>query len=163
MGTLRLSVGESHTCSWESACRHQHKAKASGWKPALVTAKKAQGRRIKVPPPPDYSTPAAVTARCREAGGWASQCMGQDVVNHWLRKSWAAEKDRTVAKAYRAFLAACGDWRDPAPATPHQRAVGRRWDAKRRAAVAEEQAAWKTRAPRHGGAQARDVGEGDDA
>ena len=160
MGTLRLSVGESHTCSWtrKSLCRHQHKAKAAGWNPVLAVARKAQARGITVPPPPNYSTPAAITARCREAGGWMPR-VGGDVINHWLRKSWAAEKDRTVAKAYRAFLAACGDWRDPTPATPHQRAVGRRWGAKRRAKVAEEQRAWKVLAPRHGGAQARDLGE----
>src|SRR3990167_8925268 len=95
-------------------------------------------RREAVPPPPDYSTPQAVTARCREAGGWrrdSAKGSGSDshtyVQNTWLRASWAAEKDRTVAKAYRAFLKACGDWRDPTPHAPHQRGVGKKWTAKR--------------------------------
>ena len=145
MGTLRLSVGESHQCGDGWACRVPHTAKAAGWTPVLATARKAQGRGIKIQPPPNYRTPAAITARCRERGTQIGV--------------WPLEKDRTVAKTYRAFLAACGDWRDPTPAKPHQRAVGRRWGAKRQKAVAEEQAAWKVSATRHGGAQARDLGE----
>src|SRR3990167_7121263 len=89
-------------------------------------------RREAVPPPPDYSTPQAVTARCREAGGWrwdpakgnASDSHAY-VQNTWLRASWATEKDTTVARAYRAFIKACGEWRDATPAAPHLPGVGR--------------------------------------
>ena len=158
MGTLRLSVATNAPVQEQSPQRRRWQ-QAAGWKPILVTARKAQARGIKVQPPPNYSTPAAVTARCREGGGW-TPLSGEGVINHWVRKSWAAEKDQTVAQAYRAFLAACGDWRDPIPAAPHQRAVGRRWDAKRQKAVSKEQAAWRVAATRPRGAQARDLGEG---
>src|SRR3990167_10122405 len=95
-------------------------------------------RREKVPPPPDYSTPQAVTARCREAGGWRWDPLRNDgsdgnafVRNTWLRASWAAEKETTVARAYRAFMKACGDWRDATPAAPHMPGVWQWWGAKR--------------------------------
>mgnify|MGYP001618611944 CR=1 FL=1 len=143
MGTLRLSVATNAPVQEQSPQRRRWQ-QAARWKPILVTARKA--------------------LRCREGGGWTPLLSkgydARNVINHWLRKSWAAEKDQTVAQAYRAFLAACGDWRDPIPAAPHQRAVGRRWDAKRQKAVSKEQAAWRVAATRPRGAQARDLGEG---
>ena len=94
-------------------------------------------RREKVPPPPDYSTPQAGTARCPEgiAGyvGTSAAC-DESAQRAWLKSSWAAEKDRTVAKAYRAFMEACGGWRDLHPLAPHLPGVGRTWGTKRVAA-----------------------------
>lgn len=51
---------------------------------------------VKVPPPPDYSTPAKVTARCLERGTGA----GADIL--------AASRDTSVRKAYRALIEAAG-------------------------------------------------------
>ena len=91
-------------------------------------------RREAVPPPPDYSTPQAVTARCREGIahyiGTSPMC-DEGAQRAWLKSSWAAEKDQTVAKAYRAFIRACGDWRDQTPHAPHQPGVGKKWTAER--------------------------------
>lgn len=83
-----------------------------------------------VPPPPDYSTPAAVTARAWEAGS-----------HSWPKKY---TEDRTVARAYRAFRAATGAWVDPTPLMPHHPKVGRKWTpaklAAARAKLAKERA-----------------------
>src|SRR3990167_8178342 len=90
-------------------------------KPLGGRYEKPRWRREAVPLPPDYSTPQAVTARCREGGGYAvffPRNNRDDFTykdNTWLRASWAAEKDRTVAKAYHAFMEACGGWRDLHP------------------------------------------------
>lgn len=58
----------------------------------------APGSALIVPPPPDYSTPAAVTKRCREGGLWspfAHQSFKR--VGAW----W--EPDASFRTLYRAF------------------------------------------------------------
>src|SRR3990167_802283 len=135
MGTLRLTAITSD----DVAKMPYDQQRVYVAKPAGGHYQAPRWRREAVPPPPDYSTPQAVTARCREAGGWTPiqrrSRIGEDhetgMENVWLKSSWAAEKDRTVAKAYHAFLKACGDWRDPTPHAPHQRSVGKKWTTKR--------------------------------
>ena len=138
MGTLRLTAITSD----DVAKMPDDRQRVYAAKPTGGRYEAPRWRREKVPPPPDYSTPQAVTARCREAGGWRWDPLrgngGSDgnafVRNTWLCASWAAEKDTTVARAYRAFMKACGDWRAPHPLAPHLPGVGRAWSAKRMAA-----------------------------
>ena len=133
MGTLRLTAITSD----DVAKMPYDQQRAWRRRPTGSRYQAPRWRREAVPPPPDYSTPQAVTARCREAGGYTAffpRNTGDAFTykpNTWLRASWAAEKDHTVAKAYHAFLKACGDWRDPTPHAPHQRGVGKKWTAKR--------------------------------
>ena len=120
MGTLRLiAITGDDVAKMPYGLQRVYARKPGG---SRYTA--PRWRREAVPPPPDYSTPQAVTARCRERGTRES----------WLVASWAAEKDRTVAKAYRAFMEACGGWRDLHPLAPHLPGVGRTWGTKRVAA-----------------------------
>ena len=134
MGTLRLTAITSD----DVAKMLDDRQRVYAAKPTGGRYEAPRRRREKVPPPPDYSTPQAVTARCREAGGgrWDPRNPERDALiqNTWLRASWAAEKETTVARAYRAFMKACGDWRDPHPLAPHLPGVGRAWSAKRMAA-----------------------------
>lgn len=57
-----------------------------------------------VPPPPDYSTPAAVTARCYESGGWGNFATGVKRVGQWWNKD--TPSFRKVLKAFRAVVPA---------------------------------------------------------
>ena len=130
MGTLRLTaITSDDVAKMPYAQQRVYVAK-----PAGGHYQAPRWRREAVPPPPDYSTPQAVTARCREGIahyiGTSPMC-DEGAQRAWLKSSWAAEKDRTVAKAYHAFLKACGDWRDPTPHAPHQRSVGKKWTTKR--------------------------------
>ena len=131
MGTLRLTaITSDDVVKMPDDRQRVYAAKPTGGR-----YEAPRWRREKVPPPPDYSTPQAVTARCREAGGWRWDPRNPEsdalIQNTWLRASWAAEKETTVARAYRAFMKACGDWRDATPAAPHMPGVGQRWDVKR--------------------------------
>ena len=122
MGTLRLTAITSDDVDARvgrsGVPPHQEDTASLHAKPTGGRYEAPRWRREKVPPPPDYSTPQAVTARCRERGS-------EPLV------FYAPGKDTTVARAYRAFMKACGDWRDATPAAPHMPGVGRRWDAKR--------------------------------
>jgi len=117
MGTLRLTAITSD----DVAKMPDDRQRVYAAKPTGGRYEAPRWRREKVPPPPDYSTPQAVTARCRERGS-------EPLV------FYAPGKDTTVARAYRAFMKACGDWRDPHPLAPHLPGVGRAWSAKRMAA-----------------------------
>jgi len=90
MATLTIAVAEEHTCSWATCRNGRDHRRHSLWKPPTYV-----GFQAPVPPPPDYSTPKKVTARCLEGAGNAAG------------RAWftTAVTDRSFAKAMKDFRA----------------------------------------------------------
>lgn len=100
MGTLTLSVGGSHVCSWDTCRDGRDHKKHSLWKPPTYI-----GFAAPVPKPPDYSTQAKITARCWEAAGGRPDFL---------------TADKSFAKALKAFRQVAApipcpaeDWHEP--------------------------------------------------
>ena len=95
---VKTEDGEVHDCSGYHCgqCKPLPAGCGTAWGAALV-----------VPPPPDYSTPAEVTKRCREAGLWGSfadRHDGSKRVGAWWERDAAGF--RKVYKGFRKAVPA---------------------------------------------------------